>query len=384
MLVLIKNRWSSIIAFTMVLVLLLGLPAQAAFESAAEAAVLQDYFTGNVLYEKNAAQAKPPASITKLMTLLLAFEALEDGDVTWETPLTVSEAAWRMGGSQMFLEIGQEVTFRDLITGISVVSANDACVVVAEHLAGSEGAFVGVMNERAGQLGLQHTTFKNATGLPAEGHVMSPMDIVVLSRHLLTNYPGVLEFESQREFTYNGIRQYNRNPLVGRYEGADGLKTGWTEEAGFCLAATAQREGLRLIGVILNTPSEKERLTAAEELLDYGFANFRLYEIPEGEVIGDVPVDKGRKLSVPVKTASRMALAIERRRMAELEQEVIAVGDVRAPIKVGDPLGRLQIKQAGQVLAETELVAEEDVARANILVRFFRWLLSLIKIRPAY
>ncbi|NLP17951.1 MAG: D-alanyl-D-alanine carboxypeptidase [Firmicutes bacterium] len=383
MLVLIKNRWSPIIAFTMVLVLLLGLPAQAAFESAAEAAVLQDYFTGNVLYEKNAAQAKPPASITKLMTLLLAFEALEDGDVTWETPLTVSEAAWRMGGSQMFLEIGQEVTFRDLITGISVVSANDACVVVAEHLAGSEGAFVGVMNERAGQLGLQHTTFKNATGLPAEGHVMSPMDIVVLSRHLLTNYPGVLEFESQREFTYNGIRQYNRNPLIGRYEGADGLKTGWTEEAGFCLAATAQREGLRLIGVILNTPSEKERLTAAEELLDYGFANFRLYEIPEGEVIGDVPVDKGRKLSVPVKTASRMALAIERRRMAELEQEVIAVGDVRAPIKVGDPLGRLQIKQAGQVLAETELVAAEDVARANILLRFFRWLLSLIKIRPA-
>ena len=257
-------------------------------------------------------------------------------------------------------------------------------MVVAEHLAGSEGAFVGVMNERAGQLGLQHTTFKNATGLPAEGHVMSPMDIVVLSRHLLTNYPGVLEFESQREFTYNGIRQYNRNPLIGRYEGADGLKTGWTEEAGFCLAATAQREGLRLIGVILNTPSEKERLTAAEELLDYGFANFRLYEIPEGEVIGDVPVDKGRKLSVPVKTASRMALAIERRRMAELEQEVIAVGDVRAPIKVGDPLGRLQIKQAGQVLAETELVAAEDVARANILLRFFRWLLSLIKIRPAY
>ena len=133
----------------------------------------------------------------------------------------------------MFLEIGQEVTFRDLITGISVVSANDACVVVAEHLAGSEGAFVGVMNERAAQLGLQHTTFKNATGLPAEGHVMSSMDIVVLSRHLLTNYPKVLEFESQREFTYNGIRQYNRNPLVGRYEGADGLKTGWTEEAGF-------------------------------------------------------------------------------------------------------------------------------------------------------
>lgn len=381
--VLTKNKWSPIIAFTMVLVLLLGLPAQASFESAAQAAVLMDYFTGKILYEKNAAQAKPPASITKLMTLLLAFEALDDGDVTWEIPLTVSEAAWRMGGSQMFLEIGQEVTFRDLITGISVVSANDACVVVAEYLAGSEGAFVGAMNEKAAQLGLQHTTFKNATGLPAEGHVMSPMDIVVLSRHLLTNYPGVLEFESQREFTYNGIKQYNRNPLVGRYEGADGLKTGWTEEAGFCLAATAQREGLRLISVILNTPGEKERLTAAEELLDYGFANFRLYEIPEGEVIEDVPVPNGRKLSVPVGTASRVALAVERTQITELVQEVKAADDVRAPIKRGEPLGVLQIKRGEQVLAEAELVAAEDVARANILVRFFRWFWSLIKIRPA-
>ncbi|NLJ33784.1 MAG: D-alanyl-D-alanine carboxypeptidase [Firmicutes bacterium] len=378
-----KKKWLSTIALSVVLFLLMGPPVRADFESRAEGAILLDFYTGNILYEKNASLARPPASITKLMTLLLAFEALNEGLVTYDTLLTVSEEAWRKSGSQMFLEIGQEVSFRDLITGISVVSANDACVVVAEHLTGSEGVFVGAMNEKAAEIGLKHTTFKNATGLPAEGHVMSPLDIAILSRHLLTKYPQVLEFESQREFTFNGIKQYNRNPLIARYEGADGLKTGWTEEAGFCLAATAQREGLRLIGVVLNTPSERARLTAAVELLDYGFANFRLYEIPAGEIIEDVPVPNGRILSVPLKTASPLALTVARNRIMELEQEVMVADNVRAPIKTGEALGRLQIKLGGQVLAETELVAAEDVARANILVRIFRWLLSLVKIKPA-
>ncbi|MGI6143196.1 MAG: D-alanyl-D-alanine carboxypeptidase family protein [bacterium] len=380
----LKKKLVLVILNVVIVPLLFSFTAKAEFESAADAAVLMEFASGNILYEKNAAVAKPPASITKLMTLLLAFEAIDEGTVTWETPVTVSEKAWRMGGSQMFLEVGDEVSFKDLVTGISVVSANDACVAVAEHLAGSEAVFVENMNAKAKEIGLQHTTFKNATGLSAEGHVMSPLDIAILSRYLITNYSQVLEFESQREFTYNDIKQYNRNPLLGSYSGADGLKTGWTEEAGYCLSATAEREGMRLIAVILNTDSERERLVAAEEILDYGFLNYQLHEaVAEGQIIQEVPVANGRQLTVPVKAATKVAVPLRKTMIEDLEQVVIVEDGIKAPIEKGETLGKLEIKLAGEVVGETELVAAEDVSRANIFVRFFRWLLSLIRIRPA-
>lgn len=380
----LKKKLVLVILNVVIVPLLFSFTAKAEFESAADAAVLMEFASGNILYEKNAAVAKPPASITKLMTLLLAFEAIDEGTVTWETPVTVSEKAWRMGGSQMFLEVGDEVSFKDLVTGISVVSANDACVAVAEHLAGSEAVFVENMNAKAKEIGLQHTTFKNATGLSAEGHVMSPLDIALLSRYLITNYSQVLEFESQREFTYNDIKQYNRNPLLGSYSGADGLKTGWTEEAGYCLSATAEREGMRLIAVILNTDSERERLVAAEEILDYGFLNYQLHEaVAEGQIIQEVPVANGRQLTVPVKAATKVAVPLRKTMIEDLEQVVIVEDGIKAPVEKGETLGKLEIKLAGEVMGETELVAAEDVSRANIFVRFFRWLLSLIRIRPA-
>ncbi|HHW91298.1 MAG TPA: D-alanyl-D-alanine carboxypeptidase [Firmicutes bacterium] len=380
----LKKKLVLVILNVVIVPLLFSFTAKAEFESAADAAVLMEFASGNILYEKNAAVAKPPASITKLMTLLLAFEAIDEGTVTWETPVMVSEKAWRMGGSQMFLEVGDEVSFKDLVTGISVVSANDACVAVAEHLAGSEAVFVENMNAKAKEIGLQHTTFKNATGLSAEGHVMSPLDIAILSRYLITNYSQVLEFESQREFTYNDIKQYNRNPLLGSYSGADGLKTGWTEEAGYCLSATAEREGMRLIAVILNTDSERERLVAAEEILDYGFLNYQLHEaVAEGQIIQEVPVANGRQLTVPVKAATKVAVPLRKTMIEDLEQVVIVEDGIKAPIEKGETLGKLEIKLAGEVVGETELVAAEDVSRANIFVRFFRWLLSLIRIRPA-
>jgi len=192
-----------------------------------------------------------------------------------------------------------------------------------------------------------------------------------------------LEFESQREFTYNDIKQYNRNPLLGHYSGADGLKTGWTEEAGYCLSATAERDGMRLIAVILNTNSEKERLAAAEELLDYGFLNYQLYEaVAEGETIQEIPVPNGRQLSVPVKAAAKVEVPLKKTMLGDLER-VVVVEEARAPIAEGETLGRLEIRLAGKVVGETELVAAEDVKKANIFVRFFRWLLSLIKIKPA-
>ncbi|HHW55149.1 MAG: D-alanyl-D-alanine carboxypeptidase family protein [bacterium] len=383
MLLSLKRKWLLVILNLLIVPLLFSFPARAEFASTAEAAVLMEFTSGNILYEKNATVAKAPASITKLMTLLLAYEAVEEGRVNWDTPVTVSEKAWRMGGSQMFLEVGDEVSFKELVTGISVVSANDACVAVAEHLTGSEAAFVEAMNTRAREIGLQQSSFKNATGLPAEGHVMSCLDIAVLSRYLIENFPQILEFESQREFTYNDIKQYNRNPLLGRYSGADGLKTGWTEEAGYCLSATAERDGMRLIAVILNTNSEKERLAAAEEILDYGFLNYQLHEaVAAGEIIQEVPVTNGRQLSVPVKAAAKVEVPLKKTKLGDLER-VVVVEEAKAPIAEGETLGKLEIKLAGKVVGETELVAAEDVGKANIFVRLFRWLLGLIKIKPA-
>lgn len=356
----------------------------AEFESTADSALLMEFSTGNVLYQKNADIAKPPASITKLMTLLLSLEAIEAGRVTWETPVTISENAWRMGGSQMFLEVGQEVSFRDLITGISVVSANDACVAVAEHLTGSEAVFVSEMNNKAKEIGLKHANFVNSTGLPAEGHVMSAADIAVLSRHLLLNYPEVLEFESQKEFTFNDIKQYNRNPLLRAYNGADGLKTGWTDEAGYCLSGTAQRDGMRLIAVLLNTESEAARLAAAEQIMDYGFINYQLYEAAkEGQIIKEVPVVDGRKLLVPAKTATNVTVPVKKNINEQIELVVIEEEEVRAPVEAGEKVATLEVRLANEVLDTTELVAAETVSRANIFVRLLRWFLNLINIGPA-
>lgn len=349
----------------------------------ADTIVLMEFSTGNILYDKDGDAAKPPASITKLMTLLLIFEALDAGEVTWDTPVVISERAWRMGGSQMFLEVGQEVSIKDLVTGISVVSANDACVALAEHLRGSETSFVVHMNERAKKIGLKQTDFKNSTGLPAEGHVMSALDIAILSRYLMTKYPEVLEFESQREYTFNHIKQYNRNPLLGSYQGSDGLKTGWTDEAGHCLSGTAQRDGMRLIAVILGTQSEAERLAAAEEVLDYGFLNFTLHEaVAVGEPTGELPVIGGRKKRVAAKAKEAVMVAIKKGMVADLEFKVIETPP-RAPVGQGEPLGELLVELDGRVLGRTELVAAEAVKRASIIMRFFRWLLSFVKISPA-
>jgi len=238
----------------------------AQFESSAESAILIDAVTGQVLYEKNPDTAMPPASITKIMTLLIGFEALEQEKVKWDDQIIISEKAWRTGGSEMFLLVGDKVSFSDIMTGISVVSANDGCVALAEHLYGSEEAFAEVMNNRAQELGLSNSKFVNSNGLPAEGHVMSARDISTLARHLILKHPKILELESQTEFTYNGILQYNRNPLLGVFPGADGLKTGWTDEAGYCIVGTAQQNDQRLIGVVLKTKNENERSKAIQEL----------------------------------------------------------------------------------------------------------------------
>ncbi|HOA98122.1 MAG TPA: D-alanyl-D-alanine carboxypeptidase family protein [Acetivibrio saccincola] len=355
--------------------------AFAQFETAAGSAILMEASTGEILYEKNSDVPLPPASITKVMTLLIAFEAIEQGLVDWNDDVSISEKAWRMEGSKMFLQVGDKVKLGDIITGISVVSANDGCVALAEHLYGSENAFVNVMNQRAKELGMTNSTFKNSSGLPSEGHVMSAKDIAILSRFIIENYPEILELESQREFTYNNIRQFNRNPLLGVFEGADGLKTGWTEEAGYCLVGTAKQDDIRMISVVLNTKSEQERFETSQELLTYGFRNFKKADFVEaGEIIETLNVKNGTKETVSLVANDSISLVIPVSR--EKDIEIITSFDdetVKAPVKKGEVLGKVEVVLDAKVLASSDLSASEDVSRLGFFKILIRNIINFFK-----
>ena len=362
------------------LLLLSGTVYGQGFESRAGVAALMESSTGQFLYLKNADEKRPPASITKVMTLLLAFEALERGDLKWDDQVTISERAWRMGGSKMWLPINEQVPVEDIIYGISIVSANDGCIAIAEHLSGSEEAFVQKMNQRAQELGLTNSVFKNSTGLPAEGHVMSARDIAVLSHRLITQFPKILEIESIQEFTFYGIKQYNRNPLLGRFRGADGLKTGWTPESAYSLAGTALQDGRRLISVVLNTETENERLVASEELLNFGFRNFReVKAVTTGTDLGDVNVKDGRKQSVNVTVTQDVAVTVPLGREDDIELVVTQGDAIVAPVTAGTQAGTLLVQLDGETITSTPLVLTEDVGRANIIVRIFRGFIGFFR-----
>lgn len=377
-------------AVILTLALILSLPGGVAvgaptadlmpFEVEAEAAILMEAETGSILYAKNADKALPPASITKMMTQLLAFEALQEGRAHLEDIIVTSEKAWRLKGSSMYLNVGQQVTFRDLITGISVVSANDACIAVAEHLTGSEEHFVRAMNERAETLGMTNTRFENSTGLPAAGHYMSARDIAILSREIVLNQPELLKLEGQMSFTFNGITQENRNPLLGRYTGADGLKTGWTGEAGYCLAATAVQNDVRLIAVILGTAEEKVRENVTRQLLDYGFRNFALEVIySPGDIAGEVPLQRGRERELKVTVASPLKVMVPVGQSSPVELVQNIPETPVAPVSQGDKVGMVQVMVDGYVVNEGALVAAEDVRQANIFVRLFRFAVDFVR-----
>ena len=347
----------------------------AQFEYSAESAILIDAVTGQVLYEKNPDTAMPPASITKIMTLLIGFEALEQEKVKWDDQIIISEKAWRTGGSEMFLLVGDKVSFSDIMTGISVVSANDGCVALAEHLYGSEEAFAEVMNNRAQELGLSNSKFVNSNGLPAEGHVMSARDISTLARHLILKHPKILELESQTEFTYNGILQYNRNPLLGVFPGADGLKTGWTDEAGYCIVGTAQQNDQRLIGVVLKTKNENERSKAIQELLNYGFKNFKKVTVKNaGDLVDSIKVKSSTKSSVSLKvdnTIWLLYLSIKK----NLETVILKNTDsLEAPVALNDEVGTLEVRLDGMTLGSSTISTLEDAER----IGFFGWIFKFI------
>ena len=352
------------------LALCLGaLPAQAAGpEVNARAALLMEKSTGQVLYEANAHEALEPASVTKVMTLLLIMEALEAGTITKDTMVPVSATAAGMGGSQVYMEEGEEFSVHDMLKAIAVASGNDACVAMAEYLAGSEAAFVEQMNQRAQELGMADTVFCNCTGLPAEGHVSSAYDIALMSRELILRHPDIREYTTIWMDTLRDgeFQLANTNKLLRSYQGATGLKTGSTDAALYCLSATAEKEGMELIAVVLGAPTSKDRFAAAAALLNYGFAAYALVTAAPSEPLNPVPVTLGTAESVQPVLARESQLLLDKGAAGKVTTTLDLVGEVAAPVAEGQQLGHLTVLVDGQVVEEIPLVAQQAVAKRTL------------------
>ena len=341
-----------------------------AFETPARQVILIDFTTGAVLLEKDADTPVPPASMSKLMTAYMVFERLAEGSLSLEDTFAVSEKAWRMGGSKMFVSVNTRVSVADLLRGIIVQSGNDACVVVAEGLAGSEEAFAAEMTERGREIGLRDSTFKNASGWPEPDHLMSARDIAALSARIIEEFPDYYTMFAERNFTYNDIRQGNRNPLLYKELGADGLKTGHTEAAGYGLAASAARSGRRLVLVLTGLESVIGRAREAERLLDWGFREFANYALFEaGETVAEADVWLGRSATVPLVIEDDLVVTLARKARRNMTALVRFDGPVPAPIAKGSPLGTLVIQTAESEAIEIALSAGEDVPRLGAFGR---------------
>ena len=340
------------------------------------AAILIEQGSGRVLYEKNADERVPIASITKVMTLLLAFEAVHDGRLTMETPVPVSEHAYHMGGSQIWLEPGEHFTLDEMIKAICVSSANDAAVAVAELVGGSEPAFVEQMNARAASLGMEQTSFRNACGLDAEGHLSTARDVAAMSRTILNTCPEVLHYTGIWTDTLRGgqTQLVNTNKLLKSYRGITGLKTGTTGKAGVCISASAERDGLRLIAVVLGSASGKERFQAASTLLDYGFAH---YESAAAALPGDapqtLPVEHGTAATIPLNYESPGHCLMPKGEGGTLEAVVELPASLSAPVAAGEQVGRLKILHQG-----TEMCSYSITAAQNVDALSFRYCLRLL------
>ena len=333
--------------------------------------------TGQVLYAKNEHEQLEPASVTKVMTLLLAMEALDEGRIRYDDTVTVSAYAASMGGSQVFLSEGEQITVEDLFKAICVASGNDASVAMAEHIAGVTELFVEQMNARAKQLGMNDTHFVNCTGLPAEGHVTSAWDIALMSRELILHHPDIRRFTTIWMDTLRGgsFQLSNTNKLIRFYDGATGLKTGSTDAAGFCISATAERDGMELIAVIMKGQTADKRNTDTKTLLNYGFSTYALAEIAPQEPLAPVPVRLGAEDAVQPVLPSGSTLLVEKTKAGQLTQSVELPAEVEAPVAAGQALGTLTVRAGDEVLLELPLQAEQAVEKLSwggMLTRLLR------------
>ncbi|WP_291895387.1 D-alanyl-D-alanine carboxypeptidase family protein [Maricaulis sp.] len=366
---------------TLASLLLLSTPisavvAQDQYQTEATHAVIMDFDTGEILFDRNGDVAMPPASMSKLMTVLMTLEAIRDGQLSLDDELPVSENAWRRGGaasgsSTMFLEVNSRARVEDLLRGIIIQSGNDACIVIAEALGGSEEAFAEMMTDRARELGLESASFANATGWPHPDHRISAADLAELARIIIADHPELYSLWAEREFTYNGIRQYNRNPLLGVFSGADGLKTGHTEESGYGLVGTAERDGVRRIIVFNGMGSNTDRANEAERMMRAAINDYALYDLfAAGDALeAQAEVFMGEAETVRLEVAEDVQLALHRRARRNMTVSVAFDGPIPAPISAGDEIGRVIVEVPGQEDREFPVVASEDVAQKGLMGR---------------
>ena len=334
---------------------------------AAKSYVLMDHNSGKILAAENENERRAPASLTKIMTSYVVFKRLKEEFISLDDEVKISEKAWKTGGSRSFIEVGKMINLEDLLKGMIIQSGNDASVALAEHVAGSEGTFVLFMNDYAQEIGMFNTRFENSSGLPHKDQYTTAKDMAILSSVIIKEFPELYEWYGQKEFTYNNIKQINRNKLLFNDATVDGLKTGWTEKAGYCLATSANRVGMRLISIVLGSSSPSIRTAETEKLLDYGFRFFETQSI--NDISHQVPVFKSKKGNMKVGVADSSYLTLPRNQFKYTTQTIELSGDLIAPINQGEQVGTLAISFNDEDIATLPLIALENADEAGFVTK---------------
>lgn len=367
--------------FLLVMAIICIMPVKAEnlnLAESAKSAILIEASTGEVIFEKDSDKQMKPASMTKMMSMLLIMEAIDDGIIKWDEKVTVSENASKMGGSQILLETGEKMTVRDLFKGISIASGNDAVVAMAEKIGGSVDVFVNMMNEKAKTLGLKNTKFKNPHGLDTEQHFSSARDMSIIARELV-KHKEVLKFTSiyedyLRENTDRKIWLVNTNKLVRFYDGVDGLKTGYTENAGYCLTATAMKNGMRIIAVVMGEPDSKLRNKEVSEMLDYAFAQYEIHNLLDKKTLGKYEIDKAKKKYVDIIPNGEVTILKKKGEKLNNVKYDVTLDKLKAPIKKGDSVGTLEIKENDKLIRSVDLTIKESINKANLFELYIRYI----------
>jgi D-alanyl-D-alanine carboxypeptidase (penicillin-binding protein 5/6) len=358
----------------------MALPIPAAPTLGAKAYVLQDNGSGQILVSVNGQERLPPASLTKMMTVYVVDHELASGRLKLDDPILISEKAWRSEGSRMFVNVNSTVPARDLLNGVIIQSGNDASIAFAEHIAGTEEAFADQMNAYAKALGMKNTHFMNATGMPDPNHYTTAEDMAILARAIVNEFPETYKIYSQKEFVYNGIKQGNRNMLLWRDPTVDGIKTGHTDDAGFCLVASALRNDMRFNAVILGAANEGARAEQAQSLLNYGFRFYKTQSLLTGnKPIAQTTVYQGKTSKLPIGVEHDLMVTVPQNQNQTVGTSLVMHHDLRAPITRGQVVGELTITMGDKVLVTTPVVALDNVERAGIFGRFFGWIKLFFK-----
>ncbi|MBI28838.1 MAG: D-alanyl-D-alanine carboxypeptidase [Pelagibacteraceae bacterium] len=349
------------------------------FELKSSNAIVLDYDTNDILYQKNLDKIIQPASMTKIMTAYIVFDQLKDGILSLDDEFKVSKNAYLKGGSRMFVEMGDRVKVRELLLGIIVQSGNDASIVVAENISGSEESFAALMNKYAKEIGMKNTNFTNSSGWPDKNHYSSVYDIAILSKSLIKNFPKLYEIFKEKKFIYNNIRQYNRNKLINSYEGVDGLKTGYTEEAGFGISVSSLKDDRRIIVVVTGLKTGSERATEAEFLLDWAYRNTKHYVIFEkGQILSTTDVWLGKEKSLDIITSQQLTKSLTLEQSQNLEIFITYDKPMEAPIEKNQVIGKARIIIPDRNIITVDLISKDEIKRSKSIFRLFSALKYLI------